>query len=108
MKDVPVPLAETVPLDDVAAGVVGLRTLVVNLFAVEGEDGWTLIDAGVYGSAGRITRWARSHFGDTAPTSILLTHAHFDHVGALESLADMWNVPVYAHADEVPYVRGVK
>jgi glyoxylase-like metal-dependent hydrolase (beta-lactamase superfamily II) len=102
MKDIAVPAAETVPLDHVATGVVGLRALFVNVFAVQGEHGWTLIDAGLYGSASRIARWAEAHFGNTPPTAIILTHSHFDHVGALETLADMWKVPVYAHAEELP------
>jgi glyoxylase-like metal-dependent hydrolase (beta-lactamase superfamily II) len=108
MKDIPIPVAETVPLDDVATGVVGLRILFVNVFAVRGEDGWALVDAGLYGSAGRIIRWARAHFGEAPPQSIILTHAHFDHVGALECLVDRWKVPVYAHAAEIPYVIGAR
>ena len=31
------------------------------------------------------------------PKAIILTHGHFDHVGALEALLDKWDVPVYAH-----------
>ena len=78
----------------------------VNVFGIYGERGWTLVDAGLYGSAGRITRWAREHFGDEPPQSIVLTHAHFDHVGALNELVDTWKVPVYAHREELPYLTG--
>jgi glyoxylase-like metal-dependent hydrolase (beta-lactamase superfamily II) len=35
-----------------------------------------------------------------------MTHAHFDHVGALEALADCWDAPIYAHALEIPYLSG--
>ena len=94
--------ADGVPYDAIAAGVVGLRISVVNVFAVAGESGWTLIDAGLNGSAGRLKSWAAEHFGDAAPDGIVLTHAHFDHVGAI----DAWNVPVYAHVEELPYVTG--
>jgi glyoxylase-like metal-dependent hydrolase (beta-lactamase superfamily II) len=96
---------EVVALDHIAPDVIGLRILFVNLFAVSGEQGWTLIDAGLTGSAGRITHWARDHFG-TAPSAIVLTHAHFDHVGALDSLQGEWDVPVYAHREELPYLTG--
>jgi len=34
-----------------------------------------------------------------------MTHAHFDHVGALGELADRWDVPVYAHPLEMPYLN---
>src|SRR5688572_20402871 len=101
-RKIAVPDEETVPLDAISAGVVGLRISVVNVFAVAGESGWTLIDAGLNGSAGRLKSWAAEHFGDAAPNAIVLTHAHFDHVGAI----DAWNVPVYAHVEELPYVTG--
>ena len=102
MDKIEVPANETVPYDAIAAGVVGLRTAIVNVFAVAGEAGWMLIDAGLNGSARRIKSWAAEHFGDTAPAAIVLTHAHFDHVGAI----DAWDVPVYAHVEELPYVTG--
>ena len=97
---------DVAPLSPVAPAVVGLRILIVNVFAVGDRSGWTLVDSGLYGSAGRIRRWAEEHFGDTAPSAIVLTHAHFDHVGALEPLLEEWPVPVMVHADEMPYVRG--
>jgi glyoxylase-like metal-dependent hydrolase (beta-lactamase superfamily II) len=37
-----------------------------------------------------------------------MTHGHFDHVGALETLATEWNVPVYAHECELPYLNGTR
>ncbi len=95
-----------VPLDAIAEGVAGLRLLIVNVFAVEGPEGWVLIDCGIAGSAGRIERWAETHFGDEPPIAFVLTHGHFDHVGALEPLLDRWDVPVYAHTDELPYLTG--
>jgi glyoxylase-like metal-dependent hydrolase (beta-lactamase superfamily II) len=35
-----------------------------------------------------------------------LTHGHFDHVGVLRELADEWDVPVFAHPLEMPYLDG--
>ena len=35
-----------------------------------------------------------------------MTHGHFDHVGALEQLAEEWDVPVFAHPLEHPYLDG--
>jgi len=106
MKRVDIPASAIIPLDTVASGVVGLRVLFVNVFAVTTGAGWTLIDTALYGSAGRIKRWARGHFGETPPDAIVLTHAHFDHVGALDSLLGDWDVPVYAHREELPYATG--
>jgi glyoxylase-like metal-dependent hydrolase (beta-lactamase superfamily II) len=99
---------ETVALADVAPGVSGLRLLFVNVFAVQGEHGWTLIDAGLTGSAARITQWAQEHVRREPPEAIVLTHAHFDHIGALEALQQEWAVPVYVHRDELPYVTGAR
>ena len=38
-------------------------------------------------------------------THILLTHSHFDHVGALAGLKAATDVPVYAHAEAVPMLQ---
>jgi glyoxylase-like metal-dependent hydrolase (beta-lactamase superfamily II) len=35
-----------------------------------------------------------------------MTHAHFDHNGVLEDLVERWQVPVYAHELERPYLDG--
>ncbi len=110
MDTIPLPFYEAVPLDDIARGVKGVRILFVNVFAVsplDRPDTWTLIDAGLAMSAGKIKHWAEAHFGkETRPQAIILTHGHFDHVGAIKDLLKDWNVPVYAHTDEFPYLTG--
>lgn len=35
--------------------------------------------------------------GDTKIIGILITHAHFDHIGALDDLLKVYDVPVYYH-----------
>ncbi|RSK29381.1 MBL fold metallo-hydrolase [Bacillus sp. HMF5848] len=35
-----------------------------------------------------------------APVAILLTHAHFDHIGAVDSCRKEWSIPVYIHKKE--------
>ena len=94
-------------LDDLAY----LCSVMVNVYFVgfphAGDREWALIDAGLPGSADRIARAAEERFGpNSRPSSIILTHGHFDHVGALEALAERWDVPIYAHTMELPYLTG--
>lgn len=34
------------------------------------------------------------------PVAILLTHTHYDHIGAIDILRDEYNIPVYVHKNE--------
>src|SRR5436305_2195175 len=108
MDAIPLPFYEVMPLDNIAPGVKGVRILFVNVFALSTPGGgWTLIDSGIAHSAGKIKHWAEAHFGKgTKPEAIILTHGHFDHVGAVKDLLVEWNVPVYAHSAEFPYLTG--
>jgi glyoxylase-like metal-dependent hydrolase (beta-lactamase superfamily II) len=72
-----------------------------------GPGKWVLIDAGLPGTADAIKRAAEARFGENArPAAIVMTHAHADHAGALETLARQWQVPIYAHEFELPYLNG--
>ncbi|HAQ07304.1 MAG TPA: MBL fold metallo-hydrolase [Bacillus bacterium] len=86
-----------------------IRTLIANLAFVELDNGWVLVDAGIPFSGPYILKAAKRKFGEhTAPLAIVLTHGHFDHVGALDFLLSKWNVPVYAHDNELPFLTGKK
>ncbi len=95
---------------NVAPDVAGLKLVFVNVFFVgKPKPGgkWVLVDAGLSGTAGRIRQHAARLFGENnPPQAIVLTHGHFDHVGALSDLLKTWDVPVYAHALELPYLTG--
>src|SRR6476660_6457719 len=68
---------------------------------------WVLVDAGLPGWAGEIVEAAEARFGaGERPEGILLTHGHSDHVGSAQVLAEQWDVPIYAHHLELPYLTG--
>ncbi|GAA4285948.1 MBL fold metallo-hydrolase [Georgenia daeguensis] len=79
-----------------------------NAYLVRSGGGtWVLVDAGWRASAPAIEAAAGRLLGpDVRPTAILLTHLHPDHSGAAGALARSWEVPVYAHADEVVMAAG--
>lgn len=93
--------------EPVANGVDRLRYLFVNLYFVGTADNWVMVDAGLQGSAREIRDQAEQRFGEGAtPKAFILTHGHFDHVGAFPELFEHWDVPIYAHPLEMPYLTG--
>ncbi|WP_458415079.1 MBL fold metallo-hydrolase [Schinkia sp. CFF1] len=70
---------------------------------------FVLVDAGMPNSADEIIAVSEEKFGaGNRPKAIILTHGHFDHVGAIIELIEHWQVPVYAHELELPYLTGQK
>jgi glyoxylase-like metal-dependent hydrolase (beta-lactamase superfamily II) len=94
---------------NVAPRIWGRKDVFVNYYMIQDETSgqWALVDAGLKWSAGQIKNMAKEIFGaGSRPAAIILTHGHFDHTGALMTLAREWNVPVYAHLFELPYLTG--
>jgi glyoxylase-like metal-dependent hydrolase (beta-lactamase superfamily II) len=91
---------------DVAAGVHRIEDAFTNWYIVEADDGLTIVDAGVP------TSWeslldALEQLGRpiTDVRALVLTHAHFDHVGFAERLRKQQGVPVYVHDNDVPLTQ---
>jgi glyoxylase-like metal-dependent hydrolase (beta-lactamase superfamily II) len=78
-----------------------------NVYLVDSEPSWVLIDAGWGKSGPAIRAAARSVFGGRVrPAAILLTHAHPDHAGSAAELARAWDLPVWVHRDDAPLLSG--
>lgn len=97
----------TTTLEDVTPDVIRLRYLFVNVYFIGNENRWVLVDAGLQGCADDIVKAAEDRFGEgTMPGAIILTHGHFDHVGAFPELWEQWPVPIHAHPLEMPHLTG--
>jgi glyoxylase-like metal-dependent hydrolase (beta-lactamase superfamily II) len=109
MDKIPIPDEDVVKIENLGPNVIGLRLLLVNVYAIDTPSGeWMLIDTGIPHTAGRIRHWVEEHLSQgRRPQAIFLTHGHFDHTGSVEELAAEWDVPVYVHSLETPYVTGV-
>lgn len=94
--------------EEVVPGVIRLDLGLVNVYMVGAPGGpWVLGDTGLPRSATLIRRVVAGHYGAGArPEAIVLTHGHFDHAGVALDLATGWDVPIYAHPLEMPYLRG--
>ena len=95
-------------LRELAPDVAYYTNQIVNIVMIgRPGDNWVLIDAGMPKSGEEIIRAAEERYGtDKAPSAIILTHGHFDHVGSIVDLILKWNIPVYAHPMEFPFLNG--
>ncbi|WP_010648535.1 MBL fold metallo-hydrolase [Oceanobacillus massiliensis] len=94
-------------LIQVADDVYCFTNQIVNLCFVGNSDNWVLVDAGMPKSFDKIIEQAEEIYGENAkPKALILTHGHFDHVGAAAELVEKWDIPVFAHTLELPFLTG--
>jgi glyoxylase-like metal-dependent hydrolase (beta-lactamase superfamily II) len=87
----------------VAAGVHRVADSFTNWYLIEADDGLTIVDCGVPASWTSLHEALRA-LGRTPDEvgAVVLTHAHFDHVGFAERARRELQVPVYVHTNDVP------
>lgn len=74
-----------------------LGTLKTNCYVLSNSENECIIfDPGAEGD--RLVEWLNAN--ELSPLAILLTHAHFDHIGAVDDVRNAFNIPVYLHAEE--------
>ena len=79
----------------------------VNAFIVDGDEGVVLIDTGLPKQHGRIEAGLaaiRRTLDDVQ--AIVITHAHWDHVGGAAASKATSGAPLYASAIDAPVIRG--
>lgn len=70
----------------------------VNCYIVENQDSKEcfIVDPGA--EPDRIIR----AIGDRKPAAVLLTHGHFDHIGAVDAICSHYGIPLYIHREDAP------
>ena len=106
-KVIPMTSVSSGKLREVRPDVAYYTNQIVNVIFIGTPDHWVLVDAGMPKGGDEIRLAAEDRFGaNSKPAAIILTHGHFDHVGGIVYLVEHWNVPVYAHPQEFPYLTG--
>src|SRR5699024_1186352 len=78
----------------------------IQMVGLSGEE-FVLIDAGMPKSVSTIMKAVEERFGENSrPKAIVLTHGHFDHVGALIVLIEHCVMPAYSDPLVIPYITG--
>lgn len=94
-------------LASVVPNLYALRFRVGNAYLWLGDDGLTLIDCGLPGSAPSIAGAIRELGRDPGELrQLVLTHFHADHVGAAPEIIGWGDVEVMAHHAEAPFISG--
>jgi glyoxylase-like metal-dependent hydrolase (beta-lactamase superfamily II) len=87
---------------EIAAGVYWLRMPLpmslnhINLYLLEGDTGWTVVDTGIRGSETR-DLWLEifdTQLGGKPVEQVICTHMHPDHTGQAGFITEHWRVPL--------------
>src|SRR4051794_1179753 len=91
---------------DAAPGIHRIEDAHTNWYLVEDDGRVCVVDAGVPSSWDSLGEaLSRIGRGPEDVDALVLTHAHFDHVGFAEKARTELNVPVYVHENDAPLTR---
>lgn len=84
---------------EAAPGIHRVESNHTNFYVVEEDGRRTVVDAGIPISWPSLVKAV----GDLGTVeALILTHAHFDHIGIAERIRDELGAPVYVHENDVP------
>jgi glyoxylase-like metal-dependent hydrolase (beta-lactamase superfamily II) len=91
---------------DVAPGIHRIEDSYTNWYLVEDDGRVTIVDTGVPSSWSSLVA-AMRELGRKADDidAVVLTHAHFDHIGFAERARSRLRIPVRVHENDVPLTR---
>jgi len=78
-----------------------LGPLGTNCYIVSKDDKALIFDPG--GDASVVEQYVQKN--KLTPLAILLTHAHYDHIGAVDRLRKLYTIDVYLHEEEVDWLE---
>jgi glyoxylase-like metal-dependent hydrolase (beta-lactamase superfamily II) len=89
-----------------APGVHRVEDSFTNWYLIEQDGRLTIVDTGVPSSWNSLLKaLPRIGRSESDIAAIVLTHAHFDHLGFAERARRTFGVPVYVHESDVPLTR---
>ena len=77
-----------------------LGPLQTNCYVMEKAEKCVIVDPG--GEGNKLIQYIQTK--KWQPIAILLTHAHFDHIGAVDVIRDHYQIPVYLHEKEAKWL----
>jgi glyoxylase-like metal-dependent hydrolase (beta-lactamase superfamily II) len=84
-----------------------MENFMANVYLLVSNGELTLVDGGTARDADRILAQIEDGgYDPSALASILVTHAHSDHIGSVPVLAQRFEADVIAHRAEAPYLEG--
>ncbi|EOH1637211.1 MBL fold metallo-hydrolase [Enterococcus faecalis] len=79
--------------------------LKANAYILSNEDkACVIIDPG--DESDKINQYIIKH--GLFPKAVLLTHAHFDHIGAVDEVRSKWSIPLYLHHEEKDWLTNTE
>lgn len=76
--------------------------LVANTYLLDTPQGPLLVDSGMPNESRKLL----GLLGEVKPAALLLTHHHLDHVGGARMLRERFELPIYAHPLDIPFITG--